>query len=133
IPDASPTQMDSAVVRAMRFANSKGVTAVSAVSASWAEIASTRRVREAGMQTLRIAFYPSLSQWRAVADSVAANGPGDDWIRVAGVKGMVDGSLGSTTALFFDPYLDEPSSTGLFVTPEESLRTWIGAADSAGI
>src|SRR5690606_12367409 len=59
IPDASPTQMDSAVVRAMRFANSKGVTAVSAVSASWAEIASTRRVREAGMQTLRIAFYPS--------------------------------------------------------------------------
>src|SRR5690606_2192205 len=69
----------------------------------------------------------------AVADSVAANGPGDDWIRVAGVKGMVDGSLGSTTALFFDPYLDEPSSTGLFVTPEESLRTWIGAADSAGI
>src|SRR5690606_24224336 len=68
-----------------------------------------------------------------VADSVAARGVGDEWIRLAGVKGFVDGSLGSTTAAFFDPYLDEPSSRGLMVTPEDSLRRWIGAADSAGI
>lgn len=131
IPDPSPTQMDSAVARAMRFANSKGVTSISAVSAPWAEIASTRRIRAAGNQTLRVSFYPALAQWQAVADSLTANGPGDEWIRVAGVKGMVDGSLGSTTALFYDPYLDEPSSRGLFVTPEDSLRAWIWGADSA--
>ncbi len=31
------------------------------------------------------------------------------------------------------PYLDEPTQSGLFVTPEDSLRRWIGAADSAGL
>jgi predicted amidohydrolase YtcJ len=133
IPAPSPEVADSAVVRAMRHANTLGITAVAAVSAPWYEIAATRRIGEAGRQTLRVSFYPALGGWQRVADTVAARGPGDDWIRVAGVKGFVDGSLGSTTALFFEPYLDEPRSRGLMVTPEDSLRRWIGAADSAGL
>jgi len=132
IPAPSPAQADSSVAAAMRHANSKGLAAVSAVSAGL-EVDATRRLRAAGRQTLRTAFYPPLAAWRGVADRLAADGPGDDWIRLAGVKGFVDGSLGSTTALFFDPYLDEPSSRGLMVTPEDSLRRWIGAADSAGL
>jgi predicted amidohydrolase YtcJ len=132
IPNPSPAQADSGVAAAMRHANSKGIAAVSAVSAGL-EIEATRRLRAAGRQTLRTAFYPPLAAWRRVADGVASDGPGDDWIRVAGVKGFVDGSLGSTTALFFDAYLDEPGSRGLMVTPEDSLRAWIGAADSAGL
>ncbi len=133
IPAPSPEIADSAVVRAMRHANALGITAVAAVSAPWYEIAATRRIRDSGQQSLRVSFYPSLSGWRGVADTVAARGPGDDWIRLAGVKGFVDGSLGSTTALFFEPYLDEPRSRGLMVTPEDSMRMWVGAADSAGL
>ncbi|HET7601679.1 MAG TPA: amidohydrolase [Gemmatimonadales bacterium] len=133
MPDPTPEQMDSAMVRATNWAASKGVTAVSAVSAPWAEIASARRLRKAGLLKTRISFYPALGGWHQVADSLSANGPGDDWIRVAGVKGFVDGSLGSGTALFFEPYADDPSTFGLLVTPEDSLRTWIGAADSAGL
>lgn len=63
----------------------------------------------------------------------ARGGPGDDWIRLAGVKGYVDGSLGSSTALFYAAYNDEPSTRGIFVTPEDSLRAQIGGADSAGL
>ncbi len=132
IPTPTDAQADSAVAAAMRHANSKGLTAISAVSAGQ-EIAATRRLRAAGAQTLRVAFYPLLGGWRRVAAIVDSAGPGDDWIRLDGVKGFVDGSLGSTTALFFDPYLDMPSSRGLMVTPEDSLRAWIGAADSAGL
>lgn len=132
IPELSPTITDSAVAAAMRHANSLGITNVSAVSAG-AEIWATERLRAAGMQTIRVSFYPALSNWRMVADSMNARGPGDDWIRLAGVKGFVDGSLGSTTAAFFDPYLDEPTSRGLMVTSEDSLRAWIGGADSAGV
>jgi predicted amidohydrolase YtcJ len=69
-----------------------------------------------------------------MADTVRARGnTGDDWVRIGGVKGYVDGSLGSGTALFFDPYADDPNTFGLLVTPEDSLRRWIGAADSAGL
>jgi predicted amidohydrolase YtcJ len=133
MPDATPEQMDSAMMRATNWAVSRGVTAVSAVSAPWAEVASARRLRQAGLLKTRISFYPALGGWHRVADSLKANGPGDDWIRVAGVKGFVDGSLGSGTALFFEPYADDPSTFGLLVTPEDSLRSWIGAADSAGL
>ncbi len=133
MPAPTPDQVDSAMVRATNWAASKGVTGVSAVSAPWYEIASARRLRKAGLLKTRISFYPALASWRQVAESVQANGPGDDWIRVAGVKGFVDGSLGSGTALFFEPYADDPSTFGLLVTPEDSLRRWIGAADSAGL
>jgi predicted amidohydrolase YtcJ len=77
-------------------------------------------------------FVP-LGDWRRMADTVWANGVGDEWLRVAGVKGYVDGSLGSGTALFYQPYNDDPKTSGLMVTPEDSLRAWIGAADSAGL
>lgn len=133
IPPATAEEADSAIIRAMRYANSLGVTAVSAVSASWAEVGAVRRARDRGAQTLRVSLYPALADWRRVADSVAARGSGDEWLRLAGVKGFVDGSLGSTTALFFEPYLDEPTQSGLMVTPEDSLRRWIGSADSAGL
>ncbi len=133
IPQPTPEEADSAIVRAMRYANSLGVTAVSAVSASWAEVGAVRRARDRGAQTLRVALFPPLGDWRRVVDTLATHGAGDDWLRVAGVKGFVDGSLGSTTALFFEPYLDEPTQSGLMVTPEDSLRRWIGSADSAGL
>ena len=132
-PNPSAEQLDSALAGAMRHAASLGVTAVASVSTSWQEIASLRRARDRGALTLRVSNYVSLSDWRSMADSVRVAGPGDDWIRTAGVKGFVDGSLGSTTALMFNPYLDAPSTRGLFVTPEDSLRRWIGAADSAGL
>jgi predicted amidohydrolase YtcJ len=133
IPPPTDEQADTALARAIRFANARGLAAVSAVSAPWYEVAALRRLRAHGDLTLRVAFYPAIADWKRVADSVAAHGPGDDWIRLAGVKGFVDGSLGSTTALMFDPYLDDSTSRGLMITPEDSLRRWIGAADSAGL
>lgn len=133
MPEPSSSQLDSALARAMRHAASLGVTGVSSVSTGWADLAALQRARARGALTLRVSNYVPLAGWRSVADSAKAHGPGDDWIRTAGVKGFVDGSLGSTTALMFQPYLDAPNTRGLFVTPEDSLRRWIGAADSAGL
>lgn len=133
IPNPSPSQLDSALARAMRHAASLGVVGVSSVSTGWDQIAALERARQRGTLTLRVANYIPLAAWRSMADSVKAKGPGDDWIRTAGVKGFVDGSLGSTTALLSEPYRDASRTRGLFVTPEDSLRRWIGAADSAGL
>jgi hypothetical protein len=103
------------------------------VSTGWEEIAALRRARSRHALTLRVSNYLPLAAWRSTADSFRVAGAGDDWIRTAGVKGFVDGSLGSTTALMSEPYLDQPGTRGLFVTPEDSLRQWIGGADSAGL
>lgn len=133
IPDPSDQQVDAGLTRAMRHAAERGVTAVASVSASWPQVAGLLRARRNGTLTIRVALFPPLAEWRRVADSLSARGPGDDWIRLAGVKGYVDGSLGSTTALFFEPYADDSTTVGLLTTPEDSLRSQIGGADSAGL
>ncbi|HEU5050182.1 MAG TPA: amidohydrolase [Gemmatimonadales bacterium] len=133
MPAPSASQMDSAIARATEWAAAKGVVGVSSVSAPWSELAALKRARAAGTLKTRVSVYVPLGDWRRMAETLRVNGPGDDWIRAAGVKGYVDGSLGSGTALFFEPYADDPSTFGLMVTPEDSLRRWIGAADSAGL
>ena len=40
-------------------------------------------------------------------------GFGDDFLKLGGLKGFADGSLGSTTAWFFEPYADAPDTSGL--------------------
>jgi predicted amidohydrolase YtcJ len=133
IPPPSDEQRDRALRRAMDHAVARGVTTVSHVSVPWADLGAYLRAKQAGDLQVRAALYFPLQDWRRVADTVAKIGRGDDWVWIGGVKGYVDGSLGSTTALFYAPYNDDPSTSGVLVTPEDSLRHWIGSADSAGL
>jgi predicted amidohydrolase YtcJ len=52
------------------------------------------------------------------------------------VKGYADGSLGSTTAYFFEPYTDAPDTRGLLsdeMHPIEQMRARLAGADAAGL
>ena len=133
VPEPSPAQRDSALARAVAFAASLGVTATAHMSASWADLASYRRLERAGRLTIRAALYLPLESWRAVADTVARSGTGDRWVKIGGLKGFMDGSAGSRTAYFFEPYSDSAGYYGLLQHPEADMRRWIGAADSAGL
>ncbi len=133
IPDATPEQTDSALARALRYAASLGVTATAHMSAGWDDLASYHRLERAGRMTMRVALYLPLQSWRAIAESIRARGAGDDWVRIGGLKGYMDGSAGSRTAFFFEPYADSAGYRGLTQYPEDSMRRWIGAADSAGL
>jgi predicted amidohydrolase YtcJ len=133
IPDPTAVQRDAALDRAMRYAAERGVTATSHVSVPWLDLETYRRAMQAGRLTIRVALYFPLATWRQVADTIARDGRGDDLLWIGGVKGYMDGSLGSGTALFDQPYADDPKTVGVLRTPEDSLRSWIGAADSAGL
>ncbi len=133
IPAASDSQRDSALARAMRHAAKLGVTMVAEMNGSWRNRAAYQRAHADGRLTLRVALYHSLADWRGLADTVTRYGTGDEWLRLQGLKGFVDGSLGSTTAAFDDPYTDDPSTPGTMVVSESSLRRSLGAADSAGL
>jgi len=132
IPAPSAEQEDSAVGRALAHAALLGVTATGNMSASWANLAAYKRMERAGRMTVRVFLYLPIDQWHAVADSVR-NGAGDDWVRIGGVKGYMDGSAGSRTAFFFEPFADSAGYYGLMRQPESDMRTWVGAADSAGL
>ena len=133
IPDPSPAQRDSALARALAYAASLGVTATSHVSASWADLETYHRLERAGRLTVRVALYLPLESWQAVAETVSRSGHGDDWVKIGGLKGYMDGSAGSRTAYFFEPYSDSAGYQGLLQHPEADMRRWIGGADSAGL
>ncbi len=86
-----------------------------------------------GKLTARISLRWPLAQWEQLARLGLESGFGDDWVRIGGLKGFVDGSLGSNTAKMYEPYLNEPGTTGIFITPLDKLRQYAMAADKAGL
>jgi predicted amidohydrolase YtcJ len=58
---------------------------------------------------------------------------GTPMLRVGCLKGYADGSLGSTTAWFFEPYLDSPDTSGLAGEDVPKTPELVLAADKAGL
>lgn len=53
----------------------------------------------------------------------------DNLLKRGGLKGFVDGSLGSHTAAFHRGYTDQPNDKGFFLNSAENLHEWISNAD----
>ncbi len=135
IPLASNAEMDEFLQQAIHHALSFGVTQVHDMGSfgGWPDLATYRRAYAAHTLGIRIYSFVPISTWARLDSFVKKNGKGDNELRWGGLKGFVDGSLGSTTAWFYQPYLDAPNSTGLQVTDTHYLRKWILSADSAGL
>jgi len=56
----------------------------------------------------------------------------NDWLRFGYLKDFMDGTLGSGTALMFEPFSDEPDKAGLPQMTYEELEKKVVAADAAG-
>ncbi|MCG6954679.1 MAG: amidohydrolase [Gemmatimonadetes bacterium] len=132
IPDPPDEEMDRALQAAARHALEHGVTQIHDMG-TWAGLATYRRAEARGELPLRVYAVVPIATWERLRDYIAANGRGDDRLWWGGLKGFVDGSLGSTTAWFYEPYTDEPSTSGLMVTDSAQLREWIEEGDAAGL
>jgi hypothetical protein len=91
------------------------------------------RAHDARRMTTRITACTPLAEWERLAERVRARGRGDATLAWGCLKGFVDGSLGSHTALFHEGFTDAPADSGLFVTPAEDLERWTSGADQAGL
>ncbi|HUS86638.1 MAG TPA: amidohydrolase [Bacteroidales bacterium] len=58
--------------------------------------------------------------------------PSGNWIRFGYLKGYIDGTLGSGTALMFEPFEDEPDKSGLPQLAYEELESRVLTADAMG-
>jgi len=134
IPDPSEKELDEYLQAAMKHAFENGVTQVHDVSSygGWADMATYRRNYDNKKLDLRIYSFVPLSTWTRLDSFCKKEGKGDDMLRWGALKGFMDGSLGSTTAWFYQPFLDAPT-TGLNVTDTNDIRRWVLAADSAGL
>ncbi len=135
IPKPSDADYDDALRAALGEAARVGVTSIQDIT-SWDQYGVYQRFRDAGRLTVRVYARTPMREWKRQADLVARQGRGDSWLRLGGLKAFMDGSLGSTTALFFDAYNDAPSTRGLMGEdnlPEGKLEKDIRDADKAGL
>jgi predicted amidohydrolase YtcJ len=138
IPALNEGEILDGVQAALQEARKVGVTSVQDMDGS---DTATRRtllgilqsLSSSGKLTLRVRLYFPLAAWNSLAQIGVMLGFGDLWVSIGSLKDFIDGSLGSSTAKMFDPYLNEPGSTGLYVTPPGKLRDNVLAADKAGL
>jgi predicted amidohydrolase YtcJ len=132
MPPSSQGELDRALEAAARHALSLGVTQVHDM-ATWESLETYRRAYAAGSLPIRVYSVVQLPGWERLRDYVSSEGRGDERLRWGGLKAFVDGSLGSTTAWFYEPYEDEPGTSGLLTSDTASMRSWIAGADAAGL
>ena len=132
VPDPGEGARDEALMRAQQHALSLGVTTVHDMG-TWEGLEAYVRAHRDGRLRMRVYAVVPIATWQRLSAYVGRNGRGDAVLQWGGLKGFVDGSLGSTTAWFYEPYLDAPGTVGLMVTDTSALRASILGADAAGL
>lgn len=136
IPDSSPERVQQALEDGLRYAAEHGVTSVQEMANDARETmpGSLRAYQAAlreGKLTVRIAQFPGLYTWKNQASLGIQAGFGSSTLRLGGLKAFADGSLGSTTAWLFAPYVDAPNTSGIasdtLLKPEEMYAAMKGA------
>jgi predicted amidohydrolase YtcJ len=136
IPPMSHARRMRAIHQAMEYAASLGVTSVQDMNPSYDDVKAYSELQENGDLTLRIYVAPIETDWKDQAKIGIRHAFGTPMLRMGAVKGYADGSLGSETAYFFDPYTDNPKSHGLLSSemhPPSAMLQRLKAADAAGL
>ncbi len=135
-PPLSHDRRVKVVRRAMAYAASVGVTSVQDMNPDYADVKVYSELAEAGELKTRIYVAPVIANWHDQAKIGARRAFGSPYLRMGAVKAYADGSLGSSTAYFFQPYTDDPKNRGLLVDdmqPVSKMRDRMIKADAAGI
>ncbi|MGC2193854.1 MAG: amidohydrolase family protein, partial [Terriglobales bacterium] len=136
VPPLSHDQRLHAVKRALAYAASLGVTSVQHMNPDNADIAVYAELLERGELTTRIYAAPFIMDFEDQAKLGIRHAFGGPFLRIGAVKGYADGSLGSRTAYFFEPFSDTPGNRGLLsdeMQPPSLMRDRMLKADAAGI
>ncbi len=134
IPAFSFEQRLEAAQAVSDHAASLGVTSVQDMSANGTEIGVYQELLRRGTLKTRVYNCSPLAEYKRWSNTGVRYAFGDPMLRVGCLKGYTDGSLGSTTAWFFDPYLDAPNTSGLPMGDvTTTMKQDIIAADKAAL
>jgi predicted amidohydrolase YtcJ len=118
---------------ALAHAASLGVTTLQDITANALEFEAYRTLAESGELTARISSIANYDvdddlrselNWEHSTPSL--------WLRSGGRKFFADGSMGSSTAAFFEPYTDDPDSRGLLIYDPDQLEQLVGDVLASG-
>jgi predicted amidohydrolase YtcJ len=133
-PDEEKARTWQGYLLAMKEARELGVTSLQ--NAGWGDFEAYERLQKEGLLTSRIDLgapltgdTAKLKKYKDLEKKYADEG---NWIRFGYLKAFSDGSIGSSTALMFEPFADNPSSSGLAMWPYKELEQMVLTADKMG-
>lgn len=135
-PPLSHERRLRAAQRALAYAARLGVTSLQDMGPDPEDVAVYSELAERGELSSRIYAVPPIA---LVDDQVKVglrHAWGSDSLRLGALKAFADGSLGSTTAYFFEPYTDAPNTRGLLnseMIPLSKMRDRMMKGDAAGL
>jgi predicted amidohydrolase YtcJ len=135
IPENTFEEKLAAARAATDYAASLGVTSVQDMSTG-TDVGVFQTLLQRGQLKTRVYGLTPLSRWERLGNTGIRAPFGCDMLRIGGLKAFSDGSLGSSTALFIEPYADTPETRGLpgpDMFPEGGLLKRVLAADRAGL
>jgi predicted amidohydrolase YtcJ len=135
VPEPTMGEKLEAAEASLRHAAENGVTSVHemADAASFEVFEEMERLKKL---TARVHVYVPITEVETVSRLKVKSPFGSPYLKLAGLKGFMDGSLGSATAYFFEPYTDAPGTSGLLhgqMFPEGVMEKRILEADKAGL
>ena len=132
-PEEQEERADRGLELALDAARRTGVTSIQQLNGEYERF---QRFKDEGKLTLRVTFnmaMPDDEQGLKRLDELRKRFPQENnWIRFGYLKIFIDGTLGSGTALMFEPFEDDPSTSGLPMMPYEEYERRIVAADAMG-
>ncbi|HLZ39994.1 MAG TPA: amidohydrolase family protein [Candidatus Sulfotelmatobacter sp.] len=136
IPPLSHAQRLRIVKRALAYAASVGVTSAQHMVADYDDIAVYAELLQRGELTTRIYAAPLITNVDDQAKLGIGHAFGGPYLRIGAVKAFADGSLGSGTAYFYEPFLNQGNNRGLLsdeMHPTSLMRDRYLKADAAGL
>lgn len=135
IPEPSLNEKIKAAEVALKHATEVGVTSIHDMAyASSFEV--YQELFKTDKLTARLYVYIQIPEVELYSRLKLKTPFGNNLLKIGGLKGFVDGSLGSSTAYFFEPYQDNPEKKGLLhshMFPEGIMEKRIREADKAGL
>jgi predicted amidohydrolase YtcJ len=113
VPPLDAAQRRRAIERAMQEAASRGVTSVQDMSLDYGDLAVYSQLLDENKLTVRVYGAPLIAKVEDQAQLGLGHAFGAPSLRIGALKMFADGSLGSRTAYFIQPYADEPGNRGL--------------------
>ena len=133
IPPTSVETMVKGLELASNYALSLGCTGVHDAGLANKDISAYQQAEVEGKLKIRAYVMLRGDAQEAAIKLGIQTGLGDDLVQLGPVKLMMDGSLGARTAALFEPYEDEPSTSGLLLEAPEILTEKISSAHEANL
>jgi len=136
IPPTSHEERTRIVKRALAYAASVGVTSVQDMVPDYQDIAVYAELLQRAELTARIYAAPLITEVNDQAKLGIGHAFGGPYLRIGALKAFADGSLGSGTAYFYEPFLNQGNNRGLLsdeMHPISLMRDRYLKADAAGL